>query len=257
MSDFNAGMPGDQSDFLANVRGQIIDIFHIPTGQSIQFKAFVTSFSDKYESEWNQEDVYGRMDPIQTFKKTSRKISLEWEVVSASVAEAKTNLARCTDLFNMLYPTYDSAGAASASSITGGPLFRLRFMNLLQDVTAAPAAGSTATAEEAGLIGSMSGFTYEPDFDQGVFAEGVGTIYPQTIKLSCDYTVNHTHKLGWTPEKTKRQERFPYGDAGELGAGPASAAAGTGTTPSSTVDAPTDAEVEAALEEMGVPGFGT
>ena len=48
MSSFDAGMPGDQSDFLANVRGQVIDIYHIPTGQSIQFKAFVTSFSDKY-----------------------------------------------------------------------------------------------------------------------------------------------------------------------------------------------------------------
>tara|TARA_B100000131_G_scaffold309915_1_gene340976 strand:- start:967 stop:1725 length:759 start_codon:yes stop_codon:yes gene_type:complete len=250
MSSFDAGMPGDQSDFLANVRGQVIDIYHIPTGQSIQFKAFVTSFSDKYESDWNSEDVYGRMDPIQTFKKTSRKISLEWEVVSASVAEAKTNLARCTDLFNMLYPTYDSAGAASASSITGGPLFRLRFTNLLQDVTAAPAAGTTATAEQAGLVGSMSGFTYEPDFDQGVFAEGVGTIYPQTIKLSCDYTVNHTHGLGWTPDKQKRQTGFPYGDGGELGSGPASAAAGTGTapTPNDTATTPSTAADTADVE---------
>ena len=233
----------DRSDFLKNVRGQIIDIYHIPTGKSVQFKAFVTSFSDKYESEWNSEDVYGRMDPIQTFKKTSRKVSLEWEVVAGSVEEAKSNLSHCTELFNMLYPTYDSSGAASASSIAGGPLFRLRFTNLLQDVTTAPAAGTSATAEEAGLIGTMGGFNYEPDFDQGVFAEGVGTIYPQTIKLSCDYVVNHTHGLGWTADGTKRQDRFPYADSGLSTGG--SSADGTGTEPSAD-DTSTSPEAAAA-----------
>jgi len=236
----------DQSDFLKNVRGQVIDIFHVPTGRSVQFKAFVTSFSDKYESDWNSEDVYGRMDPIQTFKKTSRKISLEWEVVSGSVDEAKFNLASCTELFNMLYPTYDSTGLVSASSITSGPLFRLRFTNLLQDVTAAPSAGTTATAQQAGLIGTMSGFTYEPDFEQGVFAEGVGTIYPQTIKLSCDYTVNHTHGLGWTSDGKKRQEGFPYADIGVNAS--TSPSAGTGVPPTAD-DASTSAEAEAAAAE--------
>ncbi len=201
----------DKSDMLANVRGQVIDIFHIPTGRSVKFKAFVTAFSDKYTSDWTAEDVYGRMDPIQTFKKTSRKISLGWEVVAGSLEEAVDNLERCTELFQMLYPVYAAGeGSISASSITAGPLFRLRFTNLLQDVSNAPSPGSTATAADNGLIGTMSGFTYEPDFQAGVFAVGSGTIYPQTIKLQCDYTVNHTHGLGFDDSGEKREPVFPY-----------------------------------------------
>ena len=92
----------------------------------------------------------------------------------------------------------------------------------------------------------MSGFTYEPDFEAGVFAEGIGTIYPQTIKLSCDYTVNHTHGLGWTPDKKKRQARFPYADTGMDGTD--AAASTTGPTAD---DTSTSAEAEATANALG------
>ena len=58
-------------------------------------------------------------------------------------------------------------------------------------------------------MGTISGFTYEPDFDAGFFDEGVGTLYPQTINLAMEYTVNHTHQLCWGPEGT-REANFPY-----------------------------------------------
>ena len=42
---------GDQSDNLAN-RNQVIEFYHIPSGQSVRFKAFVTAFEDQYSSNW-------------------------------------------------------------------------------------------------------------------------------------------------------------------------------------------------------------
>jgi len=210
--NFNSGLAGDNTDMLANKKRLIVDIFHIPTKTSVQFKAFVTSYQDKFESEYNSEDVYGRMDPIQTFKGTKRKISLGWEVVSGSQKEAKKNLERCTTLFSMLYPTYSETGASVATTIAAGPIFRLKFANLIQDVSSASKGASSA--ESNGLVGTISGFTYEPDFDSGFFDEGIGTLYPQTIKLSCEYTVNHTHGLGWSGGK-KRTENFPYNQNGE------------------------------------------
>lgn len=217
---FDSGMDGDNTDLLANLKGLVIDIFHIPSKSNVVFKAFVTSYQDKFASEYNTEDVYGRMDPIQTFKATKRNISLGWDVVSASAKEAKENLERCTRLFQMLYPSYAATGAASgdagagtASTITGGPIFRLKFANLIQDVSAEISEGSATSAEIAGLVGTISGFTYEPDFDAGFFDEGIGTLYPQTINLSMEYTVNHTHELGWKAEgdeSATRTEAFPY-----------------------------------------------
>ena len=211
---FNSGMDGDNTDMLANMKGLVIDVYHIPSKSNVVFKAFVTSYSDKYASEYNTEDVYGRMDPIQTFKATKRNISLGWDVVSASLKEAKENLERCTKLFQMLYPSYAATGGGgTASTISGGPIFRLKFANLIQDVSAEVSEGNAATAESAGLVGTISGFTYEPDFDAGFFDEGVGTLYPQTINLSMEYTVNHTHQLGWKKGdggSVSRTEAFPY-----------------------------------------------
>jgi len=229
---FDSGMEGDNTDLLANLKGLVIDIFHIPSKSNVVFKAFVTSYQDKFASEYNTEDVYGRMDPIQTFKATKRNISLGWDVVSASAKEAKENLERCTRLFQMLYPSYAATGASSApttgsagesvagtaSTITGGPIFRLKFANLIQDVSAEISEGSATSAEIAGLVGTISGFTYEPDFDAGFFDEGIGTLYPQTINLSMEYTVNHTHELGWKAEGADSKNRthaFPYNNSGE------------------------------------------
>ena len=53
MATFNSGMSGDNTDLLANDKRLIVDIFHIPTKTSVQFKAFVTSYQDKFESEYN------------------------------------------------------------------------------------------------------------------------------------------------------------------------------------------------------------
>ena len=215
---FDSGLEGDNTDFLANKKGLIIDIYHVPSRTSVKFKAFVTSYEDKFASEYNTEDVYGRMDPIQTFKGTKRNISLGWDVVSASQKEAQENMERCTRLFKMLYPTYSrleggTEGQTSASTITAGPIFRLKFANLIQDVTAGVSEGTTATAEVAGLVGTISGFKYKPDFDAGFFDEGVGTLFPQTINLSMEYTVNHTHPLGWGNREDTTEARtteWPY-----------------------------------------------
>lgn len=243
MATFKSGMSGDASDLLANDKRLIIDIFHIPTKTSVQFKAFVTSYQDKFESEYNSEEVYGRMDPIQTFKGTKRKISLGWEVISASEEEAVTNLERCTTLFSMLYPTYSETGASVATTIAAGPIFRLKFANLIQDVSSG--ASGASSAESNGLVGTISGFTYEPDFDSGFFDAGIGTLYPQTIKLSCDYTVNHTHGLGWA-NGTKRTKNFPYNQAGETGV-PAGTETGEKPTTSDSTEAKADeAEMEGA-----------
>ena len=43
-------------------------ITHLATAQMVDFRAWVTEFSDQFTSNWNQESVYGRMDPLATFQ---------------------------------------------------------------------------------------------------------------------------------------------------------------------------------------------
>jgi hypothetical protein len=205
--------------YLANKKHYYIDFYHLPTKTSIAFKAYLTSFSDKYSSSWDSEEVYGRMDPIVAFKGTTRTISLEWEVPASSVAEAEENLQRVTALFNMLYPVY--GGPEPGAVVSSPPLFRVRFANLIGDQTA-PSSAGIPRASSSGVVCSIGGFEYSPEMDDGWFEPATaGVAYPQAIKLSCDMTILHTHSLGYNEADKKLRggsTKFPYGLAG-LGSG--------------------------------------
>ena len=90
--------------------GLKIEFCHIPTGRTVEFKAFLTNYSEQYASAWNSETTLGRMDPIETFKGTRRTISLGWAVPSAGKVEAKANQKKISQLIQMLYPTYGFTG---------------------------------------------------------------------------------------------------------------------------------------------------
>ena len=188
-------------------KGQKIEIFSIATGEAVEFKAFVTDFQDSFESEWTSEEVYGRMDPIQTFKGTKRTISLSWDLVAVSHDDAIENMNKCASLFKMLYPTYS---AEASTTMQASPLVKLKFANLVTNT--ATASSETSSAQESGLVGTINGFDYSPDLDQGFFESNNGaSIYPQTLVLSCTFIVMHTHNLGHNVSGGSRfPTEFPY-----------------------------------------------
>jgi hypothetical protein len=206
--EFKHGTPEEL--VLANKKHYYIDFYHVPTRRSIQFKAYLTDFSDKFSSEWNSEDVYGRMDPIVAFKGTKRTISLGWDVPASSLAEAQENMQSCSLLFNMLYPVYSDNNPGAV--VSAPPLFRVRFANLIHDGT--KPTNAIGSAETSGIVCNVNGFEYSPDMDDGWFEPAeVGVVYPQSIKLSCELTVLHTHSLGWS-ESSRGDLRHGHGATG-------------------------------------------
>ncbi len=205
----------DPTDYLFNRKNLAITIQHIPTGHTVRFKALVKTFSDSFESSWNSEEVYGRMDPIQTFQGTKRIITLEWDVVSYDLKEAKRNLKSTDLLTNFLYPVYSEG---DATSITAAPLLRVKLANLISHPNFAnKGASDKEGVETSGLVARMDGFSYTPDFDAGVFFEGNTnvTMYPQTISIQATFHILHTNKLGWAQGDDKEtrnpQGGFPHG----------------------------------------------
>ena len=96
-----------------------LQIQHLPTKKSVYFKAILTQFEDQYVSDWNTEQVFGRMDPIKTFRGTQRTITLGWDVVAASLDEARDNLSECSTLLAMLYPAYEG-GPKNPNNVSDG-----------------------------------------------------------------------------------------------------------------------------------------
>ena len=107
--------------------------------QDYFFPAYVTSFSDEYTSNFNQQSVYGRMDPINTFQNTQRVISLSFMCPAASGEDAAYYLRACSALIRSMYPNYAKTGVTQGGSnetsiITAPPMFAIRFGNLIQGV---------------------------------------------------------------------------------------------------------------------------
>ena len=190
---------GHPSDRPVNIRFE-----HIATGNGVEFFAWITNFSDTYTSNWNSQELYGRMDPMMTFKNTSRKITLDWDVVAASYKEAKLNMAKISQFIQMQYPTYSKGtgkrGGGGASMIGSPPLIRAKFLNWIG-----------AALNNTGLVCALGGVTFKPNLEHGTFSDAGGW-YPQSFALSVEMTILHEHDLGYHEGQENKfgSESFPY-----------------------------------------------
>ena len=189
--------------------GKTIEFYHLVSGKTVIFPAFLTQFEDQFSSEWNEETVFGRMDPISTFKRTGRKINLGFDIVAGTVGDSRSYMGKIQTLIQMLYPSYDSGNDVTNSSthISGPPLIRIKFMNLIRDL------------DGRGLVGYINGFNTSPVLENGFIEEG-GNIYPKSYTVACTFTVLHTHKLGWYGSEDERAfadtgagANYPYGSS--------------------------------------------
>jgi hypothetical protein len=178
-----------------------LTIEHVPTGFSVAFPAYLEMFSDAYTSQWNAEDVYGRMDPIATFINTRRALSIAWNVPAESFTNAQENLRKVNKLMSFLYPLYEDEGAEGngATAINQAPLLRISFGNLIRDAKTG-----------RGLLGYVNGFTFDPALEFGMFhnePKGISRTsahsnvdieyYPKTFRLNTEMNVLHEHPLGY------------------------------------------------------------
>jgi hypothetical protein len=164
----------------------------------VQFPAFLTSFTQNFTSTWNEEDVYGRMDPIATFQNTRRSVSLSFDLPAANLSIAKANLKECDRLAQFLYPSYitqkDIGGGKKdlGNIIAKPPLVSVKFANLISS-------GATdATSSEAnGLLGYLLGLEWTPALDMGMFSDKKNNLFPKVISLSFSLNVLHQNDKGF------------------------------------------------------------
>lgn len=93
-----------------------IKITHVPTGKLVEFDAYIERFSDNFNSQWESTEVFGRMDDIKNFKRTTRTIDLGWTVISEDPELAAKNYQNCSTLMAMLYPVYTSTNVVTADA---------------------------------------------------------------------------------------------------------------------------------------------
>ena len=203
----------DPSDTYANERQLYLSFYHLASKREVNFKAFVESYSENFNSNWNYEPVFGRADDLATFMNTKRTLSVVWKVPAATLEEAQSNLQRTNLLAKFMYPAYEISN--QANTIAKPPLMRIAFANLIRNA----AAGPSPSAMEAGLLGTVGSLSITPSFgEEGFFDPESATIYPKLITINIDFTVLHEHDVGWMAGSAEGDDvTTPFGfDSPEL-----------------------------------------
>ena len=116
--------------------------FHdLRTNEIISFHAFLEDTQDNFSADWNAQTPYGRVEPIHTYKGTTRDISLSFYVVATSPQDHNNMWWKINKLVTMVYPQYTAGRQVSTpdgqkfiqpfSQIAGGsPIIRLRLGDL-------------------------------------------------------------------------------------------------------------------------------
>ena len=177
---------GNDVSNIANDNNASLIITSMLTKKQLAFPAFLTSFNQSFTSNWNEEEVYGRMDPIATFQNTRRSIALGFDLPSPNLIGAQKTLADCDTLAQFLYPGYVKQTNAAGQVISRPPLVRVKFANLISS-----GGGNSKQSQSNGLLGYLSGLEWAPVLDMGMFTSSEG-LYPKVVSLS--FTLNVLHQ---------------------------------------------------------------
>ena len=191
-----------------------ISITHIPSKQNVTFFSWLTGFTDAFSSTWAPTPVYGRMDDLYTFQKTSRVINIAFDVVAKDELEAIRNRERLNRLTQFLYPLYSNpvgGGLSKENSqvLQAAPLLKMKFNSFVQNA-----------GDNAELVGFLNGFTHAPSIESGPFITNRGTtkdIIYQVTPVQLNFTVLHTHLTGWVLDTTSNTYSFGSSDKSQIG----------------------------------------
>lgn len=225
-NDFENSRGADEGALL-----EIIPV-HIKNPPVIQFMAFLKSISDNFNSQYTEEQPFGRTDPYYIWKSSKRNITLNLEIPSSGKSKALDNLNNLNWLLASLYPAYKEGD--SASSISASPLFRVRYSNLIASRTqdgqgllcVIKTAGVTHDQQKGHIFvqpRNMSSSTANIDASiikeagfQNSTSEGETIQIPKLMSLNLTLDVVHDHMLGWDHSTGewragKTAGKYPYG----------------------------------------------
>lgn len=96
-------------------------------GKRIYFRAFFKNLRESIAPTWNQEQYFGRVDPVGIYVGTSRTISVSFAMIAFSPEGFTTLWRKLNQLSKLLYPTFQNG------VMTKAPMARLRIGDVICD----------------------------------------------------------------------------------------------------------------------------
>jgi hypothetical protein len=163
-----------------------------PLLKKVSFAAYTKAVTDTFNPAFSGKEVYGRMDPIPVYSRTTRNISFDLDIPSNGLDHSRWIAYQLNILVKNTYPTYQKNG--NVNIISSAPLMKVFFSNFITD----------ANNEDLFVLGyPTNGLTIKHDLGNGVFARKSGyEAYPKSYNLSFNLNVLHTYTPGFQPNES-------------------------------------------------------
>lgn len=180
-----------------------------PDYNRVMFPAYISeAITDTYSPSYSEAGaVFGRMDPIPVYSRTTRSIKVAFNIPANGIDDAREIRKKLDIVVKNMYPVFDKdAGSTSRLIIKKPPLIRIKFGNII----------CNPLDEYSGLLGYLKGgITIANDLAGGVFTEWPGQeIYAKKYSLSLNMDVLHEFTPGFVlvgeKEPPFNEGRFIY-----------------------------------------------
>lgn len=159
--------------------------------KGVVFSAYINGqVSDTFTPSYNDAGpVFGRMDPIPVYQRTTRAIKVDFHIPAFDIEDARRIRGKLDIVAKNTYPTYTSGGG-NRLVIKKPPLIRIKFGNII----------CNPIDQFRGLLGYLTnGITISHDLSGGSFTEWPGQeIYAKKYSLSLSMSVLHEFTPGFT-----------------------------------------------------------
>jgi hypothetical protein len=209
LKDISPNAPAYENNIRSKMPGYNV-VFAFPTcpvpeENTLSFPAYVKSVTDTFTPSFEaSKQIYGRMDPIPVYSRTTRTIQFDLELPSFGLEHSREISDKLNILTRNTYPTYRKYG--SVNIISSPPLVEIFFSSFIADIVPKTTTSNTTTSSPAtsigarGLLGHFSSpITIKHDIDaNGVFVRNGGyEAYAKAYSLSFSINVLHKYTPGY------------------------------------------------------------
>ena len=167
----------------------------------MHFRAFIDSFSDSYNGNWNSVNYLGRGESFYTYNNFTRTISLSWTVAAQSKEELMPMYKKLNYLASNLAPDYTGNGYMTGNLVQltiGGYLYeQVGFITSLTydipmespwEIGINDDGNSDPTVKEMSHILKVTGFSFTPIHNFIPSKQTIGPTYNENASLIDDNT---------------------------------------------------------------------
>ncbi len=190
-----------------------LEVQSLISGELVEVNGVMTSLSDSWSSNWNEETVYGRIDPIPTYSNTTRTISLGVDLVPLSSGDEKIldaigAQAIVAKLVQMLYPAHESTTGWNGSVLKAPPLLQIRLNNVIcgkdGGFLKAYLKSLSVVTEHDGLYSVVDVQQSSANFDFD------NQVYYNRLSLSFDFGILHDFEIGHNKSGGIKNYSYPF-----------------------------------------------